>query len=57
MAREFKEYAANIGIILKNALVEAYHSIGMVEHYHEPLRQVYSIIIIKIRGIRPDLAL
>ena len=54
MAKEFKQYIANIGIIIKNALVEAHYSIGMVEHDHEPLRRVYSIITTKIPGIKPD---
>lgn len=45
MAREFKQYIADMGIIVKNASVEIHHSIGMVEHYHGPLRRVYSIII------------
>lgn len=38
-------------------MVEAYHSIYMLEHYHGPLRQVYSIIISQIPGIQPDLVL
>ena len=57
MAKEFKQYAANMGIIVKNAPVEAHHSIGMVERYHGPLRRVYSIISTEIPGIEPDLAL
>ena len=57
MAKKFKQYAANMGIIVKNALVEAHHSIGMVERYHGPLRRVYSIVTSEIPGIEPDLAL
>ncbi len=57
MAREFKQFAANIGIIVKNAPVEAHHSICMVERYHELLRRVYYIIITEIPCIKPDLAL
>ena len=37
MAKEFKQDVANIGIIVKNTLVEANHFIGMVKHYHGPL--------------------
>ena len=44
-------------IIIKNTLVEAHHSIGMVERYHRPLRQVYSIITTKIPNIKPELVL
>ena len=57
MAKEFKHYAANIGIIVKNALVEAHYSIGIVERYHGPLQRAYSIITIEIPSIKPDLAL
>lgn len=46
-----------MGIIVKNALVKAHYSIGIVEQYRGPLRQVYSIIISKIPFISPDLAL
>lgn len=44
-------------IIVKNVPVEVHHSIGMVEHYHKPLRQIYSIIITKIPGIKSNLVL
>lgn len=57
VAREFKQYAINMGIIVKNVPVEAHHSIGKVERYHEPLRRIYMIIINEIPGIEPDLAL
>ena len=57
MAKEFKQYATNIDIIVKNATIETHHSISMVERYHGPLRRVYSIIIAKIPSIEPDSAL
>lgn len=38
-------------MIVKNVLVETYHFIDMIEHYHKPLYQVYSIIITKILSI------
>ena len=44
-----------MGIIMKNALIEVHHSIGMVEHYHGPLQQVYLIVITEIPGIKPNL--
>ena len=56
MAKKFKQYAANIDIIIKNAPMEAHHFIDMVKHYHESLRHVYSIISHKISGIKPNLA-
>lgn len=37
MAKEFKQYAANMGIIVKNALLEASQSIGIIEYNHKPL--------------------
>lgn len=57
MAREFKQYVINIGILVKNALIEAHHSKGIVGSYHGLLRWVYSIIITEISSIRPDLVL
>ena len=57
MAKKFRQYIANMGIIIQNALVEAHHSIGMVERYHEPLQRVYSIITTEIPDIEPELAL
>ncbi len=46
-----------MGIIVKNIPIEAHHSIGMVERYHGPLRQIYSIITTELPGIKPELAL
>ncbi len=48
MAKEFKQYAANMSIEVKTVLVEAHHSIGMIERYHGSLRRIYSIIIIEM---------
>ena len=42
-------------IIVKNALVEAHHFIAIRKRYQESLRQVYSIIIIKIPSIKSNL--
>lgn len=44
-----------MGIIIRNAPIEIYHSIGMIKRYYWLLRQVYSIIITEISGIQPDL--
>ena len=41
---EFAETAREIGSTTKCVLVEAHHSIGMVERYHAPLRRAYDII-------------
>lgn len=46
-----------MGIIIRNALTEVHHSIGIVDYYRGSLRYVYSIIITKILYIQPDLAL
>ena len=56
-AKEFKQYAANMGIIVKKVSVEAHHSIDLIECYYGPLRRVYAIITIEIPGINADLAL
>lgn len=57
MSKKFKQYAANMGIIIKNTSVEGHHSISMVKRYHGPLRQVYLIVTTEIPGIELDLAL
>lgn len=57
MAKKFKQYITNIGIIVKNALIKTYYFIGMVKRYYRPLRQVYFIITTEISGIEPDLVL
>ena len=57
MTKEFRQYATNMNISVKNVLVEAHHSIEMIERYHESLRRVYSIIISKISDVAFDLAL
>ena len=46
-----------MGIIVKNVPVKAHHSIGLVERYHGPFCQVYTIITAEILGIKPKLAL
>lgn len=57
MPKKFKQYTANKGIIIKNTLIKAYYSINIIKYYYKFLRWVYSIIIIKILNIKPDLAL
>lgn len=57
IAKKFKQYPANIGIIIENTLVEAHPSISLVKHYHESLQQVYTIVISKIPEIKFDIAL
>ena len=37
VSKEFKHYAATIGVIIKSVLVELYNSIGMVKYYHSLL--------------------
>lgn len=44
-------------IYVKNAPAEAHYCISIIEHYHRPLQQVYSIITFEISGIKPDLVL
>jgi hypothetical protein len=41
ISKEFKQYASTIGINTKAALVEAYNSIGIVEHYYGPVCYIY----------------
>lgn len=46
-----------MGIIVKNVLIKAYHSIKLVGRYQKPLCQVYNIITITIPGTKLKLAL
>lgn len=57
MAKKFRQYTANMEIIIKNIPIEAHHFINMIERYHRPLQQVYSIITIEILDIKPELTL
>ena len=56
-AKKFKQYAANMGIIVKNVFIKIYYSIDLIEYYHESLRHIYIIIIIEIFKINADLVL
>ncbi len=51
IAREFKQYAANINIRINIIFVESHHSIEMIKWYHELLRRVYAIIVAKMSEI------
>jgi hypothetical protein len=57
VTKEFKQYVANISIEVKTILVEAHHSIEMIERYHESLRHIYSIIIAEMLTIDLESAL
>lgn len=46
--KRISKYATYMNIIVKNALVEVYHFMKMIENYHRLLRQIYSIITTKI---------
>ena len=56
-AKEFRQYVANMRIIIRNAPLEAHHSIGMVKRYHGSLRQIYSTITTEIPVIKSEFAL
>lgn len=43
-----------MGIIIKNALIKAYHFISLVEYYYKHLHQISFIIITKIPNIKLD---
>ena len=57
VSKEFKYYAATIGVTTKLVPVESHNSIGMVERYHGPLRRAYQIITTKIPEISKEIAL
>jgi len=41
VSKEFKHYAATIGVTIKLVLVKLHNSIGMVERYYSPLQRAY----------------
>jgi hypothetical protein len=43
-ATEFKQLASSMSIKVKEVLVKAYNSVGLVEQYHVPLRRAYEIM-------------
>lgn len=57
MICQFKQYVANMGIIIKNITIEAYHFIGLVKFYYSLFYQIYIIITIEISGNKPELIL
>jgi hypothetical protein len=57
VAREFKQYAVNMKIMIKTIFVETHHSIEMMKRYHDSLRRVYAIITIEISSIDLEVAL
>jgi hypothetical protein len=42
---------------VKIVLIEAYYSIGIVEHYYGLIRRAYLIIIAKVKGITKEIVL
>jgi hypothetical protein len=54
---KFRQYTKSIAIQITEILVEAYNSIGKVERYHAPLRQVYKIICNELRDTSAEASL
>lgn len=57
ISKDFKGYAAAMGITAKSVPVEAHNSIGMVERYHGPLRRIFNIIMAESPAFDKDMAL
>ncbi len=57
VVREFKQYAANMRIIVKTISIETHHSIEMMKRYHDSLRRMYAIITTEIANINLEIAL
>ena len=55
--KEYKQYAANMEIVVKNVFVKTHHFIDLIKCYYELLYRVYIIIIIEIFEINADLIL
>jgi len=56
-SKEFAQLANTMGTKVKIVPVEAHNSVGIVEHYHGPIRRAYLIITAEINGINKDTAL
>ena len=57
-SKEFNQYITTAGCSkIKIVPVEAHNSVGIVEHYHGPIRCTYTIITTEIRDIDRDMAL
>ena len=50
VSKEFRQYAAFLGIITKSVPVEAYWSIGIVKRAHPELKRAYNIITEELKG-------
>ena len=50
VSKEFRQYAASLGIITKSVPVEAHWSIGIVERAHPELKRAYNIITEELKG-------
>ena len=57
VAQEFRHYAGNMKIMMKNMSVETHHFIDQIERYHGSLRRTYLIIASKIPEIDSELNL
>jgi hypothetical protein len=49
-ATEFKQLASSMSIEVKEVLVKAHNSVGLVEQYHAPLRCAYKIMKEKLKN-------
>jgi hypothetical protein len=57
ISKEFKQYIIAIGTATKNIPVEAYNSIGIIEHYHRPFRRTYQIICEELPDLSKEIVL
>jgi hypothetical protein len=46
-----------MAIKVKEVPIEVYNSVGKVERYYMPLRRVYEIISLKLKGVSEELTL
>ena len=57
-SKEFNQYTTTAGYSkIKIVPVEAYNSVGIIEHYHRLIRRTYTIITTEIYDINRDIAL
>ena len=53
-SKEFRQLSASMSILLHEVPVEAHHSVGRVERYHDPLRRAYKCIVSDMKELGTD---
>lgn len=57
ITKKYKQYTANIEIVVKNVLIKIYDFIELIKYYYALFCWIYNIIIIKLLKIKIKFAL